>query len=233
MNMTSDASASRHVGIPLGIGITLLPLVFSWLTLRSGHSTKARAISFAWLIFSIVLYAVTPSDQVTSTPQSEVAEVAAPAAVTKTESIDASAAASEKTLGMTPKLYVLRLNLMLNEMDPTYRLEDEKITEGSVNNVLRGNLGTHAALVATVSKSTGELLSVTLIGAGDGSAASGFEIMLMASAALAAAISDGEPREILEAMPRLLEGNEQYIGGVKLSASKTDVLGTWFHAEAT
>jgi hypothetical protein len=45
----------RPVGILLGIGIFLIPLIFSWLTLRKGHTTKAKVISFAWLIFSLAI----------------------------------------------------------------------------------------------------------------------------------------------------------------------------------
>ncbi|WP_447792532.1 OB-fold protein [Pseudomonas farris] len=47
----------RPVGILLGLGIFLIPLVFSWFTLRKGHTTKAKVISFAWLVISIVFVA--------------------------------------------------------------------------------------------------------------------------------------------------------------------------------
>lgn len=45
----------RSVGILLGIGIFLIPLIFSWFTLRKGHTTKAKVISFGWLIFSLAI----------------------------------------------------------------------------------------------------------------------------------------------------------------------------------
>lgn len=45
----------RPVGILLGIGIFFIPLIFSWFTLRKGHTTKAKAISFSWLILSLIL----------------------------------------------------------------------------------------------------------------------------------------------------------------------------------
>jgi hypothetical protein len=41
----------RKVAIPLGIGIFLMPYIFSWFTLRKGYSRTARAISLAWLSF--------------------------------------------------------------------------------------------------------------------------------------------------------------------------------------
>lgn len=44
----------RPVGFLLGLGIFLFPVIFAWFTLRRGHTTKARVISFVWL-FIIVL----------------------------------------------------------------------------------------------------------------------------------------------------------------------------------
>lgn len=40
----------RPVSLWLGIGIFLLPIIFAWFTLRSGHTLKSRIISFLWLI---------------------------------------------------------------------------------------------------------------------------------------------------------------------------------------
>jgi hypothetical protein len=45
----------RPVGILLGIGILLIPLIFAWFTLRKGHTTKAKIISFVWLVLSLVI----------------------------------------------------------------------------------------------------------------------------------------------------------------------------------
>ncbi len=50
-------STSRPVGIFLGIGILFIPIVFAWFTLRKGHSTKSRIISFCWLVLSLVVIA--------------------------------------------------------------------------------------------------------------------------------------------------------------------------------
>lgn len=45
----------RSVGFLLGLGIFLLPLIFAWFTLRQGHTTRARVISFVWLILVLFL----------------------------------------------------------------------------------------------------------------------------------------------------------------------------------
>src|SRR5690606_6032534 len=38
-----------------GIGIFLLPIVFSWFTLRKGHSAVARVVSLVWLAVFFIL----------------------------------------------------------------------------------------------------------------------------------------------------------------------------------
>jgi len=43
----------RKVSRGLGIGIFLIPLVFSWFTLRKGHSSLARIVSLAWLVVTM------------------------------------------------------------------------------------------------------------------------------------------------------------------------------------
>lgn len=46
----------RRVGWLLGLGIFLLPLIFAWFTLRRGQTTRARVISFAWLVITLIAY---------------------------------------------------------------------------------------------------------------------------------------------------------------------------------
>lgn len=50
-----DDEYERPVGFLLGLGIFLLPLIFAWFTLRQGHTTRARVISFVWLILVLFL----------------------------------------------------------------------------------------------------------------------------------------------------------------------------------
>jgi hypothetical protein len=45
----ASPSQSRKVDLSLGIGILFLPFVFSWFTLRKGHTPLARTVSFVWL----------------------------------------------------------------------------------------------------------------------------------------------------------------------------------------
>lgn len=43
-------TARRKVSVLLGIGIFLLPIVFTWFLLRRGHSVLSRILGFGWLV---------------------------------------------------------------------------------------------------------------------------------------------------------------------------------------
>jgi hypothetical protein len=55
--MTADTATPprlvRKVGIGLFIGIVCLPWIFSWFTLRQGHSTSSRVLSLGWAAFTL------------------------------------------------------------------------------------------------------------------------------------------------------------------------------------
>ena len=53
----------RPVSFKLGAGILFLPLIFSWFTLREGHSKKARAIAFGWLVVSLLVWMIGESEK--------------------------------------------------------------------------------------------------------------------------------------------------------------------------
>jgi hypothetical protein len=50
-------AAERKVGVGLGLGIFFIPLIFSWFTLRKGHSTFSKIASFAWLGVALFVWA--------------------------------------------------------------------------------------------------------------------------------------------------------------------------------
>lgn len=151
----------------------------------------------------------------------------------KTTSTDSPKKAEEivvKTIGITPKQYAERVNANLASLNKTYRVDGGAVEPGEVNDVLTANLGPYASLVATVSKTKGEIIDVTLIGAGDGKPMSGLEIMMMASATLAAAAPEANYKEVFKKLPSMLDGNAEVYGGVKLHVKKSEQVGTWFFA---
>lgn len=50
----TQAPQGRKMGWALGLGVVFLPIVFSWFTLRQGHSSLARVIAFGWLAVVMV-----------------------------------------------------------------------------------------------------------------------------------------------------------------------------------
>ncbi len=45
----------REVGILLALGIFFLPVFFVWFTLRDGHSSISRMVSFSWLLLLVII----------------------------------------------------------------------------------------------------------------------------------------------------------------------------------
>jgi hypothetical protein len=61
-------SEKRPVSILLGIGILVMPIIFSWFTLRKGYSALSKVISFTWLvIFTAIISSSDKSRTITST----------------------------------------------------------------------------------------------------------------------------------------------------------------------
>lgn len=73
MNQNSSSKQNtekRSVGAVLGICIFLMPLIFSWFTLRKGHSNKAKILSFLWLfawLFACVVLAISSQNDSNTT----------------------------------------------------------------------------------------------------------------------------------------------------------------------
>lgn len=74
MNTIEQAAPARKVSILLGIGIALCPLIFAWFTLRKGHTQRARAIAFGYLVLLTIWSFNRAPTPKTPTPEPTVAE---------------------------------------------------------------------------------------------------------------------------------------------------------------
>ena len=137
---------------------------------------------------------------------------------------------AKKTLGVTPDEYADRMNEAFKAADINHRVNAKKIVKGEVNDVLNISIGKHTALVAGISKVNGQVLDVVVMGSGDGTPASGLDIMMVASAALVAAAPNVEFSEVFRGLPAMIKGQDRTYGDVKLSAKQMDGMGTWFFA---
>lgn len=61
-NSFSDLNVQpqRKVSFLLGLGIFLMPYIFSWFTLRRGHSSTSKIIAFSWLGLILLSSAIKP-----------------------------------------------------------------------------------------------------------------------------------------------------------------------------
>ena len=57
-----DITPTKKVGVGLGLGILFLPYIFSWFTLRQGHTTLAKTVSFRWLGVFVLAWATRSSE---------------------------------------------------------------------------------------------------------------------------------------------------------------------------
>lgn len=137
-----------------------------------------------------------------------------------------------KSLGISPDVYAERLNRIFKRVNSKYRVSAKGIVKGEVNDILTTRLGEYTALVATVSKLNGKVIDVTVIGTGDGTSLSGLDILMVASAALAAAAPAAEFEEVLRVLPELTDGQDRIYGNVKISAMKMKGMGVWFFASS-
>lgn len=91
----------RPVGILLGIGILLVPIIFSWFTLRSGHSVLSRIVSFSWLILSLAF--VNAGNQISTNSTST---TSAPAQKVQTEQFSDGLTRPQKNAVRSAKQYL-------------------------------------------------------------------------------------------------------------------------------
>ena len=153
-----------------------------------------------------------------------------PVAQESSPPVETTSVTTQKTLGLTYQSYAKRLNKVLASLDKKYKVTGAVFSEGAVNDTWQAKLGEFVAVVASVSKENGEVLEVVAIGGGDGTPASGLEVMVMASAALTAATSDVEFREVFQGLPAMVKGQDRSYGNVKLSVNATKEVGNWFIA---
>ncbi|MGB5109660.1 MAG: hypothetical protein WBO07_07805 [Formosimonas sp.] len=91
MDASNTTVNKKPVGVLLGIGIFLVPIVFAWFTLQKGRSTLSKVLAFGWLIIGLFVAlsggntastSTTTSPAATSKAETEQAMIAALPAIT-------------------------------------------------------------------------------------------------------------------------------------------------------
>ncbi|HEX8266954.1 MAG TPA: DUF3862 domain-containing protein [Pyrinomonadaceae bacterium] len=71
---TYNQEPERKVSFLLGLGIFLMPYIFSWFTLRKGHTTTAKIISFVWLGVIVLMVAIKPNQDISDSSRAFVSD---------------------------------------------------------------------------------------------------------------------------------------------------------------
>lgn len=145
-------------------------------------------------------------------PVSSATSSTTPVAATATALIETEAPpkrADEKTLGITLDQYVKNFNAIGAKLKPTQEAYLGEVQEGPVNDVARIKIDDNRMLMVTLKRGTKTVTEVTLIGQGDGTAASGLYLMITCLTAMQAAVPESERDGMGEMMGRLLERMER------------------------
>ena len=213
--------------------------VWIWVSRKLGQTGKGRFFrhsvgGFAGLFagylvvcLALLLGIISPVKKETGTEAVVQKVEPMPEVISETKKLDVP---PMKTLRRTAEEYEILLNDAFRVADLKYRVNATTIEKGAVNDLLNITIGKYTVLVARISKVNGELLDVVVMGSGDGTPASGLDIMMVASAALTAASRDVGFSEVFRGMPAMIKGQERTYGDVKLSAKDMDGMGIWFFA---
>lgn len=147
------------------------------------------------------------------------------------EPVPVPAQPASKTFNFDDKRYLERLEQALKTVDHTRAFETRPVKRGAVNDARSIVLSPVVAITLGLDKQSGQVNAITVVGTGDGTDASGIEILIQASAALAAVVPGASVGEVMRRIPSLFENKPIQFGNIRLTAHKTEALGTWFIAE--
>lgn len=178
------------------------------------------------------------ADDASNASSTSPAPAVAAAPSTSTPAAPTSEPAPAKHFDYTAAEYRKYFNAVMREIDEPARLP-AGVQRGAVNDTFKGEINRHAHLVGVVGKDHGKVLSITVIGAGDGTEASGANILLGALGAMAAAFPDVELKTVGQELNRLITDGSRSpdrkatrtFNGAKLTYSQDDVVGVWITAE--
>lgn len=185
----------------------------------------------------------TPDEAPVAVPPATVTAVKAPTAEQQEPPKSTSATEAEYDLDLTATDFVANMNIALPLAGIKVQLPHKPtIISGEVNDAYRGSINQYLQIMATISKASGNIKSVTLIAAGDGSPESGANVII-AGVAVYMAASDMATTEgkkpntdlFMDLLNRVMETKDtssKVVGGRNYSITPMGDLGTWISVEA-
>jgi len=140
-------------------------------------------------------------------------------------------------IGMNPEQLKTAFNKASKNIGIDLRIGNFKIEEGAVQNTFKNSFTKNLSMVGMVNKKDGSVRSVTFIGAGDGTAKSGADIILSMGLTIMATnpeLSEDDRGNILRELG-LMDGGDVFNlnkdtirNGIKYSLNTSKELGIWF-----
>lgn len=175
---SKNSTEKRSVDLLLGLGILIIPSLFSWFTLRNGYSRLAKIVAFSWLLVMLLFIKMQVDKNVKKVqPAVEVQSTVAPKVISKQTN-------TEMEFPLTLDELLVRYRYYLGALLNGSRL---KKTSGVFDDahlvyVLRSNLP--VVLGVKANSDSRYVESLVFIGIEDGSVQSNVSIMYAVAAAM-------------------------------------------------
>jgi len=164
-----------------------------------------------------------------------------PAVETKAELKEGSSGKAEaavKDLDITPDQYAKNFNSIMAKLNEPFRIKP-RVEKGDKADSFKSALNENLYVIGAVSKTTGKLISVVFMGAGDGTDESGTNIIVASTVALTAAVPNGTTKTVGPIAVSLMSDFDEKTGkqvskifnDVKLWHIRSEKVGALFGAE--
>ena len=232
---------NKKLPVWLIIGIVLVPLVFAWFTLRQGYSRKARTVSFAWLVVSLLFVAVLPTPPASTTPIAEKQKNAQ--VVVEPKKVDGLTAETvpanvEENIGMTPEEFRKKFNAELKKHDISFirPLGEFDIRKGDVRDSFLVQFSDDLGMTGTVNKD-GMLREVIFIMTNSNPNENPVPSMFVVTGTTSNVLSNNSKEgtdSLVDLIKKSMEGmndenntHSKIIGNIKYYALASPELGLW------
>ncbi|MBN3506500.1 hypothetical protein [Burkholderia cenocepacia] len=183
----------------------------------------------------------TPDSAASAVTPRAVEQKESSAAEAKTEQNEDSpveAEAAEKNLDMTAEQYAKNFNTIMAKLKEPFRIKPH-VEKGESADTFKSALNDNLYVIGSISKTTGKLISIVFMGAGDGTVESGANIIIVATGALTAAVPNGTTKTVGPVVGSLMSDFDEKSGksaskifnDVKLWHTRSEQMGAWFGAE--
>jgi hypothetical protein len=219
----------------------LVVSVLVYRAIASGYQKKGRSVAtsriVAGLFSTVIFMALSVGLILVTQPDIDSAVTAAikPDNQVTAQSSEAAVVKKLNGLGFNTAEYLERFKKIAQEGELKTNLTIAKTTVNVDQKIHSVEVSKHLAMLITADKKTDEVITIVLIGDGDGTLVSGLKLLMGFTAAIAASnpdLSKAEREDVLKSLIGHLgvikEADAETLrNGVKYHLSRTETVGTW------